>query len=58
MLLLDFFDPDAALEVDNSVGVNNSYFFIEWYVSKLDGFDGSKMQVGTNTWMLGLALEI
>jgi hypothetical protein len=58
MLLLDFFDPDAALEIDNTVGVNNSYFFIEWYVSTLDGFDGSKMQVGTNTWMLGLALEI
>jgi hypothetical protein len=58
MLLLDFFDPDAALEIDNTVGVNNSYFFIEWYVSKLDGFDGSKMQVGTNTWMLGIALEI
>ena len=58
MLLLDFFDPGAALELDNTVGVNNSYFFMEWYVSRLDGFDGSKMQVGTNTWMLGLALEI
>jgi hypothetical protein len=58
MLLLDFFDPDSALEADNTVGINNSYVFMEWYVSRLDGFDGSKMQVGTNTWMLGLALEI
>jgi hypothetical protein len=58
MLLLDFFDRGAALEIDNTVGVNNSYFFIEWYVSNLDGFGGNEMQVGTNTWMLGLALEI
>lgn len=58
MLLLDFFDPGAALEIDNTIGVNNSYVFIEWYVSQLDGFGGGEMQVGTNTWMLGLALEI
>ncbi len=57
-LLLDDLDPDAAIQLDASTGVNNSYLFAEWYVSKLDGFDGSRMQVGTNTWMLGLALEI
>jgi|SoiMethySBSTD1v2_1073268.scaffolds.fasta_scaffold09552_10 hypothetical protein len=58
MLLLDFFDPGAALEIDNTIGVNNSYFFAEWYVSQLDGFGGGKMNVGTNTWMIGLCLEI
>ena len=59
MLLLDFFDPSAAVEADNSIGVNNSYLFGEWYYSDLGGFgSGDSMQVGTNTWMLGLALEI
>jgi hypothetical protein len=59
MLLLDVFDPDAAMDMDNDVGINNSYVFAEWYVSDLNGF-GSKtqMQVGTNTWVLGLAFEM
>ena len=59
MLLLDFFDPSAAVEADNSIGVNNSYLFGEWYYSDLGGFgSANKLQVGTNTWMVGLALEI
>jgi hypothetical protein len=59
MLLLDFFDPRAAREADNSVGINNSYLFTEWYYSDLSGFGSSnRMQVGTSTWVLGLALEI
>lgn len=57
MLLLDSFDRTAAQEMDANTGVNNSYFFLEWYVSKL-GIAGNQMHVGTNTWVLGLALEI
>ena len=57
MLLLDALDPEAAIEMDNTTGVNNSYFFVEWYFSNLDCFGGDCMQVGANTWMLGLALE-
>ncbi len=58
MFLLDSLDQDAAVEMDNSTGVNNSYFFMEWYYSQLDGFgSGKQMNVGANTWMLGLALE-
>lgn len=57
MLLLDVLDPTSAVELDNATGVNNTYFFVEWYVSKL-GESGDQMRVGTNTWMLGLALEI
>jgi hypothetical protein len=57
MLLLDVLDPTSAVELDNATGVNNSYFFVEWYVSQL-GRSGDQMRVGTNTWMLGLALEI
>ncbi|MCB9589243.1 MAG: hypothetical protein H6718_27765 [Polyangiaceae bacterium] len=57
MLLLDSLDERSAIEMDENSGVNNSYFFLEWYVSNLDGFGGGKMNVGDNTWMLGLALE-
>jgi hypothetical protein len=58
MFLLDSLDRDAAQEMDNSTGINNSYFFMEWYYSSLDGFgSGNQMQVGANTWMLGLAFE-
>jgi len=56
MLLLDWMDEESAREMDNSVGVNNSYFFGEWYSSDVDSF-GDGMQVGTDTWTLGLAFE-
>ncbi|MEB2313692.1 MAG: MXAN_2562 family outer membrane beta-barrel protein [Sorangiineae bacterium] len=59
MFLLDSLDRDASIEMDNSTGVNSSYFFLEWYYSDLDGFgSGKQMNVGANTWMLGLALEM
>ena len=57
MLLLDAFDAKAAKDIDQNVGVNNTYFFMEWYVSHL-GIGSDQMRVGTNTWVLGLALEI
>jgi hypothetical protein len=56
MLLLDVLDQSSAIEMDATTGVNNSYFFFEWYQSQLGTSD--QMQVGTNTWMLGLALEL
>ena len=57
MFLLDALDRRGAVEMDSATGINNAYLFIEYYVSNLDGFGGDKMQVGTNTWMAGLALE-
>ncbi|HEX4335540.1 MAG TPA: MXAN_2562 family outer membrane beta-barrel protein [Polyangiaceae bacterium] len=56
MLLLDFFDKDSAKNLDNEVGINNSYFFMEWSASKLGA--GNQLEVGTSTWALGLAFEI
>jgi len=58
MFLLDELDPQTARDADNSLGINNSYIFGEWYGSELDGF-GSKtrMNVGANTWVIGLAIE-
>lgn len=59
MFLLDSIDRASANELDANFGVNNSYLFVEWFVSHLDGFNaGDQLQVGTNTWVLGLALEI
>lgn len=58
-LLLDSLDRLAARDLDTTFGVNNSYLFFEWYYSDLNGFDaGDQMQVGTSTWLLGLALEM
>lgn len=59
MFLLDALDRASAVEIDVTTGVNNTYFFFEWTVSQLDGFgSGNHMQVGSNSWTLGLALEI
>jgi hypothetical protein len=58
MLLLDAFDPADARTADANIGLNHSYVFAEWYLSQLDGFgSGDQLQVGTNTWTLGLAFE-
>jgi hypothetical protein len=58
MLLLDAFDPADARTADANIGLNHSYVFGEWYVSKLDGFGAKdQLQVGTNTWTIGLAFE-
>jgi hypothetical protein len=56
MLLLDFFDQGSAKNLDNELGINNSYFFFEWYLSKL-GL-ANQLEVGTSSWALGLAFEI
>ena len=48
--------PQAAADMDNSAGVNNAYLFGELWLSDINSF-GSGMQVGTTTWVAGLALE-
>lgn len=59
MLELDPFDRHSAAQLDESVGINHSYLYLEWYKSQLDGFgSGNQMQVGASTWSLGLAFEI
>lgn len=58
-LLLDALDQRAANNMDASNGINNSFVFIEWYNSNLDGFGSSnKMQIGDSTWIAGLAFEM
>jgi hypothetical protein len=58
MFLLDVLDEQTARDADNSLGINNSYVFAEWYGSELDAFGSKKrLNVGANTWVLGLAIE-
>jgi len=59
MLQLDPFDGHASRQLDNTVGVNHSYFFAEWMMAGLDGFGASdQMRVGTSNWVIGLAFEL
>lgn len=52
MFLLDVLEPSAGAELDAAAGINNSYVFFEWSVS-----DYNRMNVGSNTWVTGLAAE-
>lgn len=56
MLHLNPLSPQAAVDMDAASGVNHAYLFAEWWISSVNSF-GSGMQVGTNTWMAGLAVE-
>jgi hypothetical protein len=58
MFLLDELDPQTARDADNSLGINNSYIFGELFGSELNDFGSKKgMNVGANSWVLGLAIE-
>lgn len=57
-LLLDFFDPEAAANLERESGINNSYIFVEWVYNKSDNFGGDgALRVGGSLWMFGLAVE-
>jgi hypothetical protein len=56
MLHLNPLAPQMAADMDNSTGVNDAYLFAEWWVSDVDSF-GKGMQIGVNTWMVGVAIE-
>lgn len=59
MFLLDVLDEDDAVTADGITGINNSYIFAEWFRPQLDGFGSSKvMDIGSSSWLLGIALEI
>lgn len=57
MLQLDWIDPDDVRSADASIGMNHSYLFGEWYRSLLDGFGSNQLNAGTDTWMVGIAVE-
>jgi hypothetical protein len=58
-LHLNDFDNAAAVNLDNSVGINHTYAFFELMSSQLTGLGQSQaLFVGTNTWVVGLAFEM
>jgi hypothetical protein len=59
MLMLDFFDRQAAKTFSVEQGVTHTYFFAEYTVWSLKGLGQSNgaMHVGDATWTLGLSFE-
>jgi hypothetical protein len=55
MFSLDWLEPSAGAELDNTMGINNTYIFFEWSVSN---YGGQQMNVGANTWVTGFAFEL
>ena len=67
-LLLDFLDPATAAAFDLSWGINNSYLFGEYLLTRVDGFGRSqfdptrpnesvKINLSDEQWLFGLAFE-
>ena len=55
---LDAIDQGATRNMDNAIGINNTYVYAEYYWLNLNGmFQESALHVGTNTWAAGLAFE-
>jgi hypothetical protein len=58
MLHLNAFDEYTARNLDNMLGINHTYLFIEYYSSDLSGFGKKDMlRVGSNGWAFGLVWE-
>jgi hypothetical protein len=55
---LDALDSGASRNMDNAIGINNTYIYAEYYWLNLNGLAQDKvLYVGTNTWAAGLAFE-
>jgi hypothetical protein len=55
---LDAIDSGASRNMDNAIGINNTYIFAEYYWLNLNGlFQDSALYVGTKSWAAGLAFE-
>lgn len=55
---LDAIDSGAARNMDNAIGINNTYLYAEYEWLTLNGIGGQKaLYVGSNSWVAGLAFE-
>ena len=56
---LGFFDRGSSQRLDQATGINHSYLFAEWAMSKIDGGFGQTkaMHVGDSTWNAGMTFE-
>lgn len=58
MLRLDFLERGSSRTLDRVTGINHTYLFGEYQLSRLTGFGvGNRVDVGDDTWLLGLAME-
>ena len=58
MLRLDFIEPGTAKKLDRLTGINHTYVFGEYQISRIDNFgQGQVLNLGDSTWFVGLAIE-
>jgi hypothetical protein len=58
MLRLDFIEPGTSKKLDQVTGINHTYIFGEYQLSRLDNFGiGDAIEVGDSTFFVGLAIE-
>jgi hypothetical protein len=58
MLRLDFIDRASSKTLDRTTGINHTYLFGEYQLARLNGFGtGTFVDVGEDTWLVGLAIE-
>jgi len=57
-LVLDFFDPEAARDFDNELGVNHTSLIFQYTYAAISGLGmADRMHVGDNNWSLGLMFQ-
>ncbi len=58
MLRLDFIEPSVAKSFDKRSGINHTYLFGEFQLSRIANFGiGNTIALGDATWFAGLAME-
>jgi len=58
MLRMDFIEPGTAKKLDRLTGINHTYLFGEYQLSRVDNFGlGEVLNLGDSTWFAGLAIE-
>lgn len=58
MLRLDFLEPGTAKKLDKLTGINHTYLFGEYQLSRVNNFGvGHTPSLGSSTWFAGLAIE-
>ena len=54
---LNWLDEDAGKHFDNSVGINESYFFGEYCVDMVNSFSSEGLNLTYYTWLAGIMFE-
>jgi hypothetical protein len=57
-LVLDFFDPEAARDFDNELGVNHTSLVFQYTYADISGLgQPDRMHLGDASWSLGLMFQ-